>query len=60
MNEEPVILHGKEDEVDSNGIGNIIEISGEKYLYYMAWQVPQGQHWRGDIARAKLDLENIL
>ena len=62
INEEPVILHGKEDEVDSNGIGigNIIEISGEKYLYYMAWQVPQGQHWRGDIARAKLDLENNI
>ena len=60
INEKPVMLHGSGEEVDSSGIGigNIIEILDEKYMYYMAWQVPQGQHWRGDVARAKLDLEN--
>lgn len=57
--EEPVMLHGKENEIDESGIGigNIIDIKGEFYLYYMAWQTPENEHWRGDIARGKLDLK---
>ncbi|GAA6325627.1 glycoside hydrolase family protein [Fusobacterium ulcerans] len=57
--EEPVMLHGKENEIDESGIGigNIIKIKEEFYLYYMAWQTPRNEHWRGDIARGKLDIK---
>ena len=32
-----------------------INIEGKEYIYYMAWQNEKKAHWRGDIARAKLD-----
>lgn len=49
--------YGKIGEIDESGIGagNIINIEGKEYIYYMAWQNENKAHWRGDIARAKLD-----
>lgn len=49
--------YGKIGEIDESGIGagNIINIEDKKYLYYMAWQNENKEHWRGDIARAELD-----
>lgn len=52
-NEQCSLLHGTaQNEIDESGIS--IGCFLNENIYYMAWQNPKSQHWRGDIAYAKL------
>jgi len=61
---EPVFAYGPPDSFFSHGvsIGNCYEADGIRYILFMGWQCPGGQHWRGDIGRLvlKTDLSLIL
>jgi len=50
---EPVFAYGPPDSFFSHGvsIGNCYEADGIRYILFMGWQCPGGQHWRGDIGR---------
>ncbi len=59
-----LIEYGKADSFYSHGIsiGNLYEgVDGEFYIPFMGWQIPDGEHWRGDIGRLKLskDLSHL-
>jgi len=53
---EPSLEHGVYGEVDESGIGVGCFLKNQKnvMMYYMAWQTPNNEHWRGDIATAIL------
>jgi len=36
---------------DGVSIGNCYEVEGIRYMLFMGWQNPEGNHWRGDIGR---------
>lgn len=50
---KPFFEHGSHDSFFADGvsIGNCYEVNGKRYMLFMGWQTPQGQHWRGDIGR---------
>ena len=53
----PLIKYGKPNSFYSHGIsiGNIYEgLSKNKYILFMAWQIQNNEHWRGDIGRLEL------
>jgi hypothetical protein len=49
----PVFEHGPEGTYFENGvsIGNCYEAAGRRFLGFMGWQWPPGEHWRGAIGR---------
>lgn len=51
-----VAKYGNEDSFYSHGIsiGNIYKIDDRNYIQFMAWQIRDGDHWRGDIGRFQL------
>ncbi len=52
------IFHfGEENSFYSHGvsIGNFYNISGNTYILFMAWQIRENSHWRGDIGRLKIN-----
>ncbi|MDW3681739.1 hypothetical protein RA280_08250 [Cupriavidus sp. CV2] len=53
IHDQPVFEHGSEDTFYSHGvsIGNCYEADGERYILFMGWQCPPGEHWRGEIGR---------
>ena len=57
---EVVVTYGDEDSFYSHGIsiGNMYKIEDKNYIQFMAWQIRNGGHWRGDIGR--LELNNNL
>lgn len=57
IHEKPVFEHGPEESFYSHGvsIGNCYEVSGQRYILFMGWQYPSGEHWRGEIGRLRLD-----
>lgn len=54
---EPVIAYGPEGRFDADGmsIGSLHrDKTGARWIMYMGWQLPENQHWRGDIGRLRL------
>ncbi|MBS0173860.1 MAG: hypothetical protein JSR64_07480 [Nitrospira sp.] len=56
IHDKPVFEHGPEASFYSHGvsIGGWYEADGHRYILFMGWQIPEGQHWRGDIGRLRL------
>jgi len=54
---EVIIKYGEEDSFYSHGIsiGNMYKIEDKNYIQFMAWQIRNGGHWRGDIGRLELN-----
>lgn len=54
---EPVLAFGSENSFYSHGIsvGCLHEVGSSRYLLYMGWHIPPGQHWRGQIGSMKID-----
>jgi hypothetical protein len=50
---QPIFEYGPEDSFYAGGvsIGNCYEVDGKRYMLFMGWQSPKGEHWRGDIGR---------
>lgn len=50
---KPVFKFGGDNSFYSHGvsIGSTYDIEGSKFILFMGWQCPEGQHWRGDIGR---------
>lgn len=50
---EPFFEHGPPGSFYSDGvsIGNCYVVDGVRYMLFMGWQNPNGEHWRGDIGR---------
>jgi len=57
IHDKPVFEHGPENSFYSHGvsIGNCYEADGRRYILFMGWQCPPGEHWRGDIGRLVLE-----
>ena len=53
VHDKPIFEHGPETSFYSHGvsIGNCYEADGRRYILFMGWQRPPGNHWRGDIGR---------
>jgi hypothetical protein len=53
---EPAFLHGPSDSFYSHGvsIGCVYETGGERFMLFMGWHLPEGEHWRGEIGRLKI------
>lgn len=58
---ETIVEFGDENSFYSHGIslGNMWQQDGNKYIGFMGWQVPDKQHWRGDIGKFNLDTKEI-
>lgn len=54
--EQVVAKYGNEDSFYSHGIsiGNMYQAKGKNYIQFMAWQIRDGGHWRGDIGRLQI------
>ncbi|WP_428026091.1 hypothetical protein [Arcobacter sp.] len=52
-----VFQYGERDSFYSHGvsIGNMYEVDDTKYIQFMAWQIRNQGHWRGDIGRLIID-----
>jgi hypothetical protein len=59
---KPFIIFGDKKSFYGDGIsiGTISEINSKKYLYFMGWQNPKGEHWRGDIGRLGIETDETL
>ncbi|CAM2141559.1 conserved protein of unknown function [Pararobbsia alpina] len=53
---EPLFAYGALGSYYADGvsIGNVYEADGARFIGFMGWQTPPGQHWRGDIGRIRL------
>jgi hypothetical protein len=54
---DPLIEHGASGDFHEAGIsiGNCYTArDGNRYILFMAWQTPDGAHWRGDVGRLKV------
>ncbi|OUL88684.1 hypothetical protein [Paraburkholderia hospita] len=62
VSDRPVFEYGPAGSYYSHGvsIGNGYEVEGEKYILFMGWHFPVGQHWRGEIGRLKLNSDYSL
>ncbi len=51
--EEPFFEYGAPGSFYESGvsIGNCYEADGVRYMLFMGWQAPKGEHWRGDVGR---------
>ena len=54
---KPFFTHGNNKTFFKDGVsvGTILTLNKNKYLYFMGWQNPKGEHWRGDIGRLKIN-----
>lgn len=54
-----VVKYGSQDSFYSHGIsiGNMYQVEDKNYIQFMAWQIRDGGHWRGDIGRLQLSDE---
>jgi hypothetical protein len=57
IHNQPVFEHGPEASFYSDGvsIGNCYEVNGQRYILFMGWHYPPGEHWRGEIGRLRLE-----
>lgn len=55
-----IFTYGDNNSFFSHGvsIGNMHQINSKKYIQFMAWQIRNEVHWRGDIGRLRLGDEN--
>ena len=62
VHERPVFEHGAADSFYSHGvsIGNCYEQAGRRYILFMGWQCPPGEHWRGEVGRLILGVDGSL
>lgn len=62
VHDRPVFEHGREGSYYSHGvsIGNCYEADGRRYILFMGWQCPPGEHWRGDVGRLILEPDYSL
>ncbi|MGA9666225.1 MAG: hypothetical protein WBQ69_07225 [Gallionella sp.] len=62
IHDKPVFEHGPENSFYSHGvsIGNCYEADGHRYILFMGWQCPPGEHWRGDVGRLVLETDFSL
>lgn len=60
--EKTLFKYGKENGFYSHGvsIGNIYSIGDIKYILFMGWQIRDGEHWRGDIGRLRLENKDSM
>lgn len=61
--DKTLFKYGAEDGFYSHGvsIGNMYNQDGNNYIQFMAWQIRNAGHWRGDIGRLKIiDNETII
>lgn len=51
--EKVTFKYGEENSFYSHGvsIGNMYQVENKNYIQFMAWQIRDGGHWRGDIGR---------
>ena len=51
-----IVKHGTDNSFYSHGIsiGNMYTIEDRNYIQFMAWQIRNGGHWRGDIGRLEV------
>ncbi len=57
LGSQPLAENGKPGSFYSHGIsiGNAYKgRNGEQFIGFMGWQIPEGEHWRGDIGRLQL------
>lgn len=56
VHDRPVFEHGPENSFYSHGvsIGSCYEVNDSRYILFMGWQYPDGNHWRGEIGRLAL------
>lgn len=56
IHDKPVFEYGPVGSYYSHGvsIGNCYEANGQRYILFMGWQCPPGEHWRGEIGRLVL------
>ncbi len=54
--DQPVFVHGEPGTFYEAGvsIGSCYAVGDTRYVLFMGWQVPVGQHWRGEIGRLRL------
>ncbi len=59
---QPLIKFGQDDSFYSHGIsiGNAYQNEEKTYILFMGWNIPKGEHWRGDIGRLHLASKNQL
>lgn len=55
--ETVVFKYGAEDSFYSHGvsIGNLYNVNENSYIQFMAWQIRNDGHWRGDIGRLRVE-----
>jgi hypothetical protein len=54
---KPLLIYGEADSFYSHGIsiGNLYTgLNNKNYILFMGWQIPDNNHWRGDIGRIEL------
>jgi len=53
---DPFFTHGPDGSFYADGvsIGNCYTAGGKRFILFMGWQTPLGQHWRGDIGRLEV------
>lgn len=58
----PFFEHGPAGSFYADGvsIGNCYEVDGVRYMLFMGWQAPVGEHWRGDVGRLLLKQDMSL
>lgn len=62
VHDRPVFVHGAADSFYSHGvsIGNWYSQAGQRYILFMGWQCPPGEHWRGEVGRLLLGADGTL
>jgi len=55
--DQPVFVHGDPGTFYEAGvsIGNCYAVGDTRYVLFMGWQAPAGEHWRGEIGRLRLE-----
>lgn len=59
---ETIFRYGSESSFYSHGVsvGNLYQVDKKNYIQFMAWQIRDGGHWRGDIGRLSINKDLSL
>lgn len=62
ISNKTIFKYGTNDSFYSHGVsvGNLYSVENKDYILFMAWQIKDGQHWRGDIGRLLLKNNEVL
>lgn len=60
--QEPAFLHGPPGSYYSHGVsvGDPYTLNGHRYLWFMGWHQPPGEHWRGELGRLRIEGERLV